>query len=56
MAEKTRAERNRTLTVSENEIPALEKSILSNFAKLKTHRFVQMSYCKSAFNDHTEAH
>ena len=29
MAEKTRAERNRTLTVSENEIPALEKSILS---------------------------
>lgn len=29
MAEKTRAERNRTLTVSENEIPALEKSIMS---------------------------
>lgn len=29
MAEKTRAERNRTLTVSDNEIPALEKSILS---------------------------
>lgn len=29
MAEKTRAERNRTLTVSENEIPVLEKSILS---------------------------
>ena len=29
MAEKTRAERNRTLTVSESEIPALEKSIMS---------------------------
>ena len=29
MAEKIRAERNRTLTVSESEIPELEKFILS---------------------------
>ena len=29
MAEKNRAERNRTLTVSENEIPGLERFILS---------------------------
>ena len=28
MVEKVRAERNRTLTVSENEIPALERNIL----------------------------
>lgn len=41
MAEKTRAERNRTLTVSENEIPALEKSILSA-DDLKNHLWIML--------------